>query len=80
MLKLIETLVGPPRFLKLERVEHDLACPHCKEKMVEKGRSFGFKAEESLWEHLCPDGITRKIRPTEEQEKQAAQFKRRFKA
>lgn len=75
MLKLLETLspkTQPPRFIKVERVEYDLACPHCGAKMGEKDYSFGF--EDGLWYHAC-DGKTKMlIRPTEEQEKRSASF------
>lgn len=64
-----------PRFKKVPRVEHDLACPHCESLMREKDFSFRLsESREHMWEHRCPDGVTRLIRPTEEQEAQSARF------
>jgi len=77
MLKLVECLTEdthPPRFSRVQRVEHDLACPHCGDKMGEKDFSFGFDATSGMWYHTCGDGGSRRmIRSTEEQEKQSAQ-------
>lgn len=64
-----------PRFKKVPRDVFDLACPHCESIMGEK--DFSFRLSESaahMWEHRCLDGVTRLIRPTEEQEEQSASF------
>lgn len=65
-----------PRFARVERVEYDLACPHCNSVMGEKDFSFKSLGPERLgvWSHNCPDGETREFRWSEEQESQYAAF------